>query len=69
MPGANVKPFVRLIVTIPELHIQMIIDLHVLGGDVIIAKSEVGHGSTFIASLPLRFIPAATPVSIAVAAF
>jgi signal transduction histidine kinase len=40
-----------------------------LGGDVIIAKSEIGHGSTFIASLPPRFIPAATPVSIAVAAF
>jgi len=38
-----------------------------LGGDVIIAKSEVGNGSTFIASLPPRFIPVATPVSIAVA--
>ena len=29
-----------------------------LGGDVIIAKSEVGRGSTFIASLPPRFVPA-----------
>lgn len=38
-----------------------------LGGDVIIAKSEVGHGSTFIASLPPRFVPVATPVSIAIA--
>jgi len=26
-----------------------------LGGDVIIAQSEVGHGSTFIASLPVRY--------------
>jgi len=26
-----------------------------LGGDVIIAKSELGHGSTFIASLPAQF--------------
>src|SRR5205085_924290 len=31
-----------------------------LGGDVIVAKSELGHGSTFIASLPPRFVPAAT---------
>ena len=38
-----------------------------LGGDVIIARSEVGHGSTFIASLPPRFIPAATPIAIPVA--
>jgi len=26
-----------------------------LGGDVVIAQSEVGHGSTFIASLPVRY--------------
>jgi signal transduction histidine kinase len=28
-----------------------------LGGDVVVAKSELGCGSTFIASLPLRFVP------------
>ena len=39
-----------------------------LGGDVIIAKSEVGCGSTFIASLPSRFVPvAAASVTRAVA--
>src|SRR3954469_9845519 len=32
-----------------------------LGGDVVIAKSELGHGSTFIASLPLRYVPIAIP--------
>jgi signal transduction histidine kinase len=29
-----------------------------LGGDVIVARSEPGRGSTFIASLPPRFLPA-----------
>jgi signal transduction histidine kinase len=39
-----------------------------LGGDVIVAKSALGHGSTFIASLPPRFVPAATK-AVAVAGF
>lgn len=39
-----------------------------LGGDVVIAKSELGRGSTFIASLPPHFVPAATPVASAGAA-
>ena len=38
-----------------------------LGGDVVIAKSELGRGSTFIASLPPHYIPAA-PVMPALAA-
>jgi len=36
-----------------------------LGGDVIVAKSEVGRGSTFIASLPPHFVPA-TPAAVAI---
>jgi signal transduction histidine kinase len=35
-----------------------------LGGDVVIAKSEVGRGSTFIASLPPHFVPV-SPVALA----
>jgi signal transduction histidine kinase len=31
-----------------------------LGGDVVVAKSELGRGSRFIASLPPRFVPAAS---------
>jgi signal transduction histidine kinase len=38
-----------------------------LGGDVVVAKSELGRGSTFIASLPPRFVPAAIPTAVAVA--
>jgi signal transduction histidine kinase len=36
-----------------------------LGGDVIVAKSELGRGSTFIASLPPHFVPA-TPAAVAI---
>jgi signal transduction histidine kinase len=32
-----------------------------LGGDVVVEKSELGRGSTFVASLPPRFVPAGTP--------
>src|SRR5438270_11562327 len=35
-----------------------------LGGDVVVAKSDLGQGSTFIASLPPRFVPA-TPRHVA----
>ena len=38
-----------------------------LGGDVVVSKSELGRGSTFIASLPAHFVPAATPPAMAVA--
>jgi len=38
-----------------------------LGGDVIIARSDVGRGSTFIASLPANYVPSATPPVITVA--
>ena len=31
-----------------------------LGGDVVVARSELGHGSTFVASLPPRYVPAPT---------
>ena len=37
-----------------------------LGGDVVVAKSELGRGSTFVASLPPNFVP--SPVGVAVAA-
>jgi signal transduction histidine kinase len=36
---------------------------HLLGGDVIIANSEVGVGSTFIASIPARYRPNAVEAS------
>lgn len=36
---------------------------HLLGGDVIIANSEVGVGSTFIASIPARYRPNAFETS------
>ena len=41
-----------------------------LGGDVVVAKSELGRGSTFVASLPSRYVPARTaaPVVAALAA-
>ena len=32
-----------------------------LGGDVVVTKSDLGQGSTFVASLPLRFVPSAAP--------
>lgn len=35
-----------------------------LGGDVIIAKSQLRHGSTFIASLPVEYIPVSAAGSI-----
>jgi signal transduction histidine kinase len=38
-----------------------------LGGDVVVAKSDLGQGSTFIASLPLRFVAAAKPRAVAAA--
>ena len=37
-----------------------------LGGDVVIAKSELGRGSTFIASLPPHFVP--SPIGVALQA-
>jgi signal transduction histidine kinase len=37
-----------------------------LGGDIVVAKSELGHGSTFIASLPPHYIPVATPAITAI---
>jgi signal transduction histidine kinase len=38
-----------------------------LGGDVVISKSEVGRGSTFVASLPPRYVPLATLAPVVVA--
>jgi signal transduction histidine kinase len=38
-----------------------------LGGDVVISNSEVGRGSTFVASLPPRYVPLATRAPIVVA--
>jgi signal transduction histidine kinase len=37
-----------------------------LGGDIVVAKSELGHGSTFIASLPPDYVPVATPATTAI---